>query len=90
LQKQSFAAFAKQQNADFLFDGKAIYLQQPQQTTPPGEPELITTFSYLFFAPQQISINQNGYIQPDLLTFTLNQREQQLNLAYLLADKNER
>ncbi|MEH8021210.1 type II secretion system protein [Rheinheimera metallidurans] len=85
LHKQSFNAFAKQQQYSFKFDGKAIYAI-PQQ---PTEPEVVTVFNYLFFSPQHIVINQNGYIQPDQLTFSINQREQHINLASLLTDKYE-
>jgi prepilin-type N-terminal cleavage/methylation domain-containing protein len=85
LRQQSFVAFAKQQHAEFLFDGKAIYRQSPQQ----ADADIVTTFDYLFFEPQHITVNQNGYVHPDVLTFTLNGREQQINLAVFLADKDE-
>lgn len=85
LHKQSFAAFAKQQQQEFLFDGKAIYQHSANQ----AEPQVITVFNYLFFLPQQITINANGYLQPDNLTLRVNQRELQISLSTLLAGKDE-
>ncbi|WP_052748934.1 pilus assembly FimT family protein [Arsukibacterium ikkense] len=85
LQQQSFTAFSRQQPAEFWLDGKAIFTA----TAPQAEPELIVTFSYLFFEPQALTINQNGYMQPDTLAVSVKGRVQQLDLFALLAGKNE-
>lgn len=85
LRQQSFDSFAKQHQQKFIFDGQAIY----QHIADQAEPQVVTVFHYLFFIPQTIIINQNGYVQPDSLTLSINQREQQVNLSSLLADKHE-
>lgn len=85
LQQQSFTAFSRQQPARFWFDGKAIYTAAASQ----AEPELILSFTYLFFDSQQLTINRNGYLQPHTLTLNVKGRQQQLDLFTLLAGNNE-
>lgn len=86
LQKQSFTAFARQQTHIFMFDGKAVY----QQVEGDIEPLLVAEFDYLFFPPQQLSVNYNGYMQPDSLAYSVKGREQRLSLSDMQAEKHER
>lgn len=85
LQQQSFVAFSRQQHAEFLFDGKAIYTAPAQ----PGEAEIIVNFNYLFFEPQALTINTNGYIQPHNLAVSVKGRSEQITLFGALAAKHE-
>ena len=85
LQQQSFVAFSRQQHAEFLFDGKAIYTATAQSE----EAEIIANFNYLFFEPQALTINKNGHIQPDYLAVNVKGRTEQIELFGILAGKRE-
>lgn len=89
LQKQSFTAFARQQAQTFLFDGKAIYLQHQPQGEEPQQSEQLLSFHYLFFTPQQLIVNQSGFVQPASLWFSVNGREKQLDLTIIFGVQHE-
>jgi prepilin-type N-terminal cleavage/methylation domain-containing protein len=67
-------AFLKGQPIRFHFNGKQLRRIMAEETVK-------LDFRYLFFPPQQLSINANGFISQSHLNIVSGNKSQQINLA---------
>jgi len=84
LRQQSFFVYSRKESIELDFDGKALYLKKAD-----GSRETLKQFNYLFFPPQQIRLNINGFPHPSDLSFIRLQQKQKLDLFTLLASPYE-
>ncbi|MFC4656857.1 Tfp pilus assembly protein FimT/FimU [Rheinheimera marina] len=79
LRQQSFEAYTRQQAVQLSFDGKGVYAYDAD-----GRRILLKQFSYLFFTPQHVELNVNGFPEPVRLQLTRLEQQQDLDLLAML------
>jgi prepilin-type N-terminal cleavage/methylation domain-containing protein len=87
VKSESFSSFSQENNRRFKLEGQRIY-QQPSKANITNWSTL-KQFEYLFFEPQILEFNKQGYPRPDVIDYRIQGVEEQLDLAKLFGSQNE-
>lgn len=87
VKSESFSSFSKENSKRFKLEGQSIYQQPSEPNTPNWE--TLKEFEYLFFEPQVLEFNTQGYPRPDTIDYRIQGAEEQLDLAKLFGSQNE-
>lgn len=75
----SHEAYLTATPVDVEFNGKSLQIHRPET------PVINQTFEYLFFPPQVMRVNQNGFVEPLSLSVSFQGNNQTINLESINA-----
>lgn len=87
LKKEAGIAFASDSSKNLIFEGTKAYILLQQSDN--QEKVLLTQYSYIFFKPQRVQFNRNGFSSSDFLFFNIGGKSLKLDLSDFTIKSNE-